>query len=173
MTGNIEHFSELHRKNMEAAMRMAQLSIENSQRIMALQSELAKEMFQSGVENAKAQTGTTDPQAMIQLRTQYAQETTKRMVAAAQQIAEIGNSARAEFTRLVTEQLASGSQDLTESLQGFLKNLPGQTPNMMESFQQAISTANAAFEQITKASTAAMGSAAETVKKAATGGLHK
>ena len=173
MTGNIEHFSELHRKNMEAAMRMAQLSVENSQRIMALQSELAKEMFQSGVENAKAQTGATDPQAMIQLRTQYAQETTKRMVAAAQQIAEIGNSARAEFTRLVTEQLASGSQDLTESLQGFMKNLPGQTPNMMESFQQAISTANAAFEQITKASTAAMGTAAETVKKAATGGLHK
>ncbi|MBK7768635.1 MAG: phasin family protein [Sulfuritalea sp.] len=173
MTGNIEHFSELHRKNMEAAMRMAQLSIENSQRIMALQSELAKEMFQSGVENAKAQTGATDPQAMIQLRTQYAQETTKRMVAAAQQIAEIGNSARAEFTRLVTEQLASGSQDLTESLQGFMKNLPGQTPNMMESFQQAISTANAAFEQITKASTAAMGTAAETVKKAASGGLHK
>lgn len=171
MTGNIEHFSELHRKNMEAAMRMAQLSIENSQRIMALQSELAKEMFQSGVENAKAQTGATDPQAMIQLRTQYAQETTKRMVAAAQQIAEIGNSARAEFTRLVTEQLASGSQDLTESLQGFMKNLPGQTPNMMESFQQAISTANAAFEQITKASTAAMGTAAETVKKAT--GLHK
>ena len=110
---------------------------------------------------------------MIQLRTQYAQETTKRMVAAAQQIAEIGNSARAEFTRLVTEQLASGSQDLTESLQGFLKNLPGQTPNMMESFQQAIATANSAFEQITKASTAAMGNAAETVKKAAAATTRK
>ena len=173
MTGNIEHFSELHRKNMEAAMRMAQLSVENSQRIMALQSELAKEMFQSGVENAKAQTGATDPQAMMALRTQYAQETTKRMVAAAQQIAEIGNSARAEFTRLVTEQLASGSQDLTESLQSFMKNLPGQTPNMMESFQQAISTANAAFEQITKASTAAMGTAAETVKKATAAATRK
>ena len=173
MTGNIEHFSELHRKNMEAAMRMAQLSIENSQRIMALQSELAKEMFQSGVENAKAQTGTQDPQAMMALRAQYAQETTKRMVAAAQQIAEIGNSARAEFTRLVTEQLASGSQDLTESLQSFMKNLPGQAPNMMESFQQAIASANAAFEQITKASTAAMGSVGESVKKAAASATRK
>jgi phasin family protein len=118
MAGKMEQFSELHRKNMEAAMRMAQLSIENSQRIMALQSELAKEMFQSGVENAKAQTGAQDPMAMMQLRTQYAQETTQRMVAAAQQIAEISNSARAEFARLVTEQLASGSQDMTESRQG-------------------------------------------------------
>ena len=173
MTGNIEHFSELHRKNMEAAMRMAQMSIENSQRIMALQSELAKEMFQSGVENAKAMTTAGDPQKALQLRTEYAQATTQRMVAAAQQIAEISNEARAEFARLVTEQLATGSQDMTESLQAFMKNLPGQTPNMMESFQQAIATANQAFEQISKASTAAMNTVGETVKQATSGVKHK
>ena len=165
MVAKIEQFSELHRKNMEAAMRMAQLSMENSQRIMALQSELAKEMFQSGVENAKALTAARDPQAAMQLRTEYAQATTQRMVAAAQQIAAISNEARTEFARLVTEQLATGSQDMTESLQSFMKNLPGQTPNMMESFQQAIATANQAFEQITKASTAAMGSVGDAVKK--------
>ncbi|MCM2309304.1 MAG: phasin family protein [Sulfuritalea sp.] len=173
MAGKTEQFSELHRKNMEAAMRLAQLSIENSQRIMALQSELAREMFQSGVEAAKAQSGASDPQTIMQLRTQYAQETTQRMVAAAQQIAEISNAARAEFSRLVAEQLASGSQDMTESLQTFMKSLPGQTPNMMESFQQAIATANQAFEQIAKASTAAMGSVGETVKKAAAGAKRK
>ena len=173
MTGKIEQFSELHRKNMEAAMRMAQMSIENSQRIMALQSSLAKEMFQSGVDNAKALTSARDPQAALQLRTEYAQETTQRMVAAAQQIAEISNSARAEFSRLVTEQLASGSQDMTESLQAFMKNLPGQTPNMMESFQQAIATANQAFEQISKASAAAMNNVGETVKKATSGATRK
>ncbi len=166
MVAKIEQFTELHRKNMEAAMRMAQMSIENSQRIMALQSELAKEMFQSGVENAKALTTARDPQTALQLRTEYAQETTQRMVAAAQQIAEIGNGARAEFARLITEQLASGSQDMAESFQAFMKNLPGQTPNMMESFQQAIATANQAFEQIAKTSTAAMNTVGESVKKA-------
>lgn len=165
MVAKIEQFSELHRKNMEAAMRMAQLSMENSQRIMALQSELAKEMFQSGVENAKALTAARDPQTALQLRTEYAQQTTQRMVAAAQQIAEISNEARTEFARLVTEQLATGSQDMTESLQSFMKNLPGQTPNMMESFQQAIATANQAFEQIAKASTAAMSSVGDAAKK--------
>ena len=165
MAAKLENFSELQRKNMEAAMRLAQLSIENSQRIMALQNDLAKEMFQAGVENAKAQASARDPQSVMQLRTQYAQETTQRMVEAAQQIAEIGNGARAEFARLITEQLASGSQDMAESFQSFMKNLPGQTPNMMESFQQAIATANQAFEQITKASTAAMTSVGESVKK--------
>jgi hypothetical protein len=43
----------------------------------------------------------------------------------------------------------------------------------MESFQQAIATANAAFEQISKASTAAMNNVGETVKKAAAGAKRK
>lgn len=171
MAAKMEQFGELHRKNMEAAMRLAQLSIENSQRIMSLQSELAKEMFQSSVENARAQSDAADPMAMMQLRADYARDTTQRMVSAAQKIAEIGNSARADFARLITEQLASGSQEMAESFQTFMKSLPGQTPNMMESFQQAMSTANQAFEQIAKASTAAMNSMGDAVRKSA--GKHK
>jgi hypothetical protein len=62
---------------------------------------------------------------------------------------------------------------MTESMQAFMKTLPGQTPNMMESFQQAIATANAAFEQISKASTAAMGNVGETMKKATGGAKRK
>jgi ABC-type transporter MlaC component len=57
---------------------------------------------------------------------------------------------------------------MAESFQAFMKNLPGQTPNMMESFQQAIATANQAFEQIAKTSTAAMNTVGDSVKKAST-----
>jgi phasin family protein len=172
MTLKTEQFSELHRKNMEAAMRLAQLSIENSQRVMALQSELAKALFEQGVANAKAQTGAKDPSELMKLRADYAQETTKQMVAAAQEIAAIGNEARVEFSRLLTEQLASGSKDMTDSMQSFFKSLPGGNPNMMEAMQQAISTANSAFEQIASVSSAAMNSVGEMAKKA-TGGKRK
>ena len=74
MASKVEQFSELQRKNMEAAMRLAQLSIENSQRIMAIQSELARELFQDSVANAKAQTSAKDPQSVMSLRAQYAQD---------------------------------------------------------------------------------------------------
>jgi phasin family protein len=167
MVGKNEQFSELNRKGMSAAMRMAQLSMENSQRIMALQSELAREMFQSGVENAQALAVAKDPQAIMQLRTRHAQETTQRMVTVAQQIAEISNHAREELARFVSEQLASGNQGMAESMQAFMKTLPAQTPNMMESFQQAVATATSAFENLSKASTAAMSGASKTAKKPA------
>jgi phasin family protein len=153
-----DNLTELNRRNMEAAMRLAQMSIENSQRVMALQNELAREMFQQGVDNARSLASAKDPQQLMQMRTQYAQETAQQMMAAAQKVAEIGNEARAEFTRMLTEQLASGNQEMVDAFQGFFKVMPGQNNNFMEIMQQSMATANNAFEQIAQASAAAFGS---------------
>lgn len=155
MTGKIENYSELNRKNMDAAMRLAQMSIENSQRVVALQNELARELFQSGVENAKAQSSAKDPQEVLRLRAEYAQETARRMMETAQKVAEISNAARVDFAHMLTEQLAAGSQEMADAFQGFFKSMPGPNSNMMEVMQQAMATANGAFEQIAQASTAA------------------
>jgi phasin family protein len=168
MAGKVENLSELNRKNMEAAMRLAQLSIENSQRVMALQNELARELFNDGVENARAQSGAKDPQEVLRLRAEYAQETARKMMTVAQQVAEIGNDSRVAFSRMLTEQLASGSQEMADAFQGFFKSLPGQNPNMMEMMQQAMNTANSAFEQIAKATTANLNSLAEAAQPART-----
>jgi phasin family protein len=173
MAGKTENFSELNRKNMEAAMRLAQLSIENSQRVMALQSDLARELFQQSVENARAQTTAQDPQEVLRLRTQYAQETAQKMMATAQKVAELGNDARVEFTRMLTEQLASGSQEMVDAFQGFFKTMPGQNANVLEVMQQAMATANSAFEQIAQASTAAFSGMTEAAQKTATGRAKK
>ena len=160
-----EQLSELNRKNMEAAMRLAQLSIENSQKIMALQSELARELFQESVTNAKAQSSAKDPQEIMTLRTRYAQDTTQKMMESAQRIAEIGNEARLEFSRLLTEQLASGSHELMDSFQSFFKSLPGQNPNVMDAMQQAMARANSAFEQMTQVSAGAFNNMNDFVRK--------
>lgn len=165
MVGKAENFSELNRKNMEAAMRLAQMSIENSQRVMALQNELARELFNDGVENARAQSSAKDPQEVMRLRAEYAQATAKKMMAVAQQVAEIGNDSRQTFSRMLTEQLASGSQDMADAFQGFFKSLPGQNTNVMEIMQQAMANANAAFEQIAQATTSTFAGMTEAATK--------
>lgn len=161
-----ETLNELNRKNMEAAMRLAQMSIENSQRVMTLQNELARELFTDGVENAKAQAAAKDPQEVLRLRSVYAQETAQKMMQTAQQVAAISNDARVEFSRMLTEQLASGSQEMADAFQGFFKSMPGtQGGNMMEVMQQAMATANSAFEQMAKVSASAFSNMTEAAQK--------
>jgi phasin family protein len=167
MAAKTEHLSEIHRKNMEAAMRLAQLSIDNSQRVMALQSELARELLQDSVENAQAQTAAGDPQEMLRLRAAYTQETARKMMAAAQKIAEVGNEARAQFSRLMTEQLAADSQEMIDAFQSFFAALPGQNASVMDSMRQAMATANNAFEQIAQASASVFGQVNEMARTGA------
>jgi len=163
----LKEFNELQRKNMEAAMKLAQLSIDNSQRIMELQSNLAKKMFEDSVANAKAQSAAKDPQEVMKLRTEYAQATAQKMMEAAKAMAEIGNASRLEFSAMLTEQLKIGKTDIAEAFQTYLKAMPGQGTKEFEKMKESMASITGAFEQITKSSTAAFSNMATPAKKAA------
>jgi phasin family protein len=155
MTNKQDQFNELQKKNLEAAMRLAQLSIENSQRIMELQVQTAKDLFEDGVQNAKAMSSVKDPKSLMDLRAQYAQQTTEKMLSCAREIAQITTQAQSEVGRLVGEQLSSGSQDVFEAMQKMFSGMPITDHNAMGAIQTAMDTARNAFEQMTRTSTEA------------------
>lgn len=148
-----DQYNELQKKNLEAAMRLAQLSIENSQRLMELQVATAKSLFEEGVNNAKALSAAKDPQAMMELRTQFAQSSTEKMLACAREIAELTSRTQTEVGKLVSEQLSSGGQDIFEAMQKMFKGMPISDQNSMSAIQTAMDTTRSAFEQMTRAST--------------------
>ena len=155
MASKQEQLNELQKKNLEAAMRLAQMSIENSQRIMEIQDNTAKRLFEEGVHNAKALSAAKDPQGAMEMRASYAQRTTEEMLACARQIAEITASTQAEFGRLVGEQLSSGSTDMFEAMQKMFTGMPIADQNALGAMQTAMDTTRAAFEQMTRASSQA------------------
>lgn len=157
MTINTEKLTELHRKNMETATRLAQLSVDHSQRVMALQAALAKSLYAASVKSVKAQAKVKNPQDLLRLQTDYARDTTQRVVDMAKQVAEVGNTARADFSQVLAEQLVSGKEELTNSLQSFMAYLPKRIPNLSAAIEQAMAAANSAFEQVSKLSAAATG----------------
>lgn len=152
MAASKQDFNELQKKNLEAAMRLAQLSIENSQRVMELQVATAKSLFEEGVQNAKALSAVKDPKQVVELRTQYAQATTEKMLSCAREIAEITTRTQAEVGKLVGEQLSTGSHDVFDAMQKMFKGMPITDQNAMGAMQTAMDTTRAAFEQMTRAS---------------------
>ena len=150
-----EQFTAIQKKNLETAMRLAQMSIENSQRIMEVQVQTAKELFDDSVANAKALSAVRDPKDMLNLRSEYAQVATEKMMACARQIAEITGTAQAEVGRMVSEQLATGSTDAMEAMQKMFSGMQFGDQNAMNVLQNAMNQAQSAFEQMTRASTEA------------------
>jgi phasin family protein len=160
-----DHMTDMQQKGMDTAKQLAQLSIENSQRILKLQAELAQELFKDGVASAKSLLEAKDPQQMLALQTRYAQEMAQKLSAATQKVSAVGDQAREQLTRLMSGQLAEGRDGLQNVFKDFLQLPQTANPDYAKVVQQAMATANQAFEQIAKASTAAFTSMGEAAKQ--------
>lgn len=152
-----EQMSEMHQKSIDAAMKLTQMSLENSKRIMELQVETARALFEGSVKNARALSEAKDPQAALALRTQFAQETSSKMMEAMRQMADITAEAQAEFNKMLGQQMAGSSQEMMENFKKMMSvsGLPGGGQDAFATMQKAFGTAKDAFDQIAKASAAA------------------
>ena len=150
-----KQFNELHRITLESAVNLVQASIENSQRIVAIQTDVANMLFQAHVDNARAISSINDGQETVSLRTQHTRNTMRTLLNAAQEISEIGKASRIEFSRLMSAQGASDNNDIMKSFQAFFGTLPGQNTTLVDAMQQAMHQTNKALEQFAEATAAA------------------
>ncbi len=168
MSQPTEQLNELHKKNIDAAMKLTQLSMENSKRIIELQVETARTLFEESVKNAQALAEAKDPQAALALRTQFAQDTAQKMMESMRHMGEIATTAQAEFTRTLTQQVSGAGHELMESFQKMmaLSNIPGGNQSAVVAMQHAFDNAKSAFDEIAKTSTAAFSNMAHVTGKA-------
>lgn len=155
-----EVVSALQKKNLEAAVKLAQLSIDNSQRILQLQMQVAKDLFEDGVVNAQALAQVKTPQEAMELRTRYAQQAAEKMFACSRGIADVTAELQTEMGKLVSAQLSAGSNEMIEAMQGFLKGMPLNSHAAAEALQSTFDAARKTLEQVAKASSEAFSSIA-------------
>lgn len=160
-----EVVSALQKKNLDAAVKLAQLSIENSQRILQLQMQIAKELFEDGVVNAQALAQVKTPQEAMELRTRYAQQAAEKMFSCSRGIADVTAELQNEMGKLVSQQLSSGSHEMIEAMQSFLKGMPMNSHAAAEALQSTFDAARKTLEQVAKASSEAFGSIAKSTGK--------
>jgi phasin family protein len=169
MAAKPEQINELQKKSLEAAVQLAQLSIENTQRVIEIQVAVAKSLFEDSVTNAKALTSVKDPQEAVQLRTRFAQTTAEKVFAGAREIAEVATQAQAQVGKLVGEQLTAGSTEVLGVFQNLFKGLPIADQGTLDAIQTTLNTTRTAVEQLTRASSEAFQAFTQVQVPATTG----
>ena len=151
-----ESLQDLQSKNLETGMKLAQITLDNSQRLIALQLEITRKLVEDSIDNARSLTSLKDPQQILSQQTQYAQETAQTMMDAVRQLAEATATSRAEINHLFAEQFANGGKDFINSFQSLFGNIPNTGSSFMDSVQQSMSSFTQAYEQFAKASAASL-----------------
>jgi hypothetical protein len=140
--------TEMQRKNMEVAMRLVQLTVENSMQIMAAIAALADALCRQSFAIARRQADTEDANEIVRLNADYRQQTTQTVMNSARKIAEIGNDMRIRFAHLLTEQLASGDEELLDAFQSFFAVLPARSPAVIVPAYPVVKAATTGFDRI-------------------------
>lgn len=169
MAAKTEQINELQKKSIDAAVQLAQLSIENTQRVIEIQVAVAKSLFEDSVNNAKALSGIKDPQEAVQLRTRFAQNTAEKVFAGAREIAEVATKAQSQVSKLVGEQFTSSSTEVLDAIQQLFKGLPMGDQGAMSAIQNTLNTTRTAVEQLARASTEAFQAFTQVQVPATTG----
>lgn len=145
----------MQKKNLDSAVRLAQMSIENSQRILQLQVDVARDLFDEGVASAKQMAHVGSPQEAMELRARYAQQSAEKMFACSRSIAEITAELQTEMGKMVSDQLNSGSHDMLEAMQQFMTGMPLNNHAAAEVLQHTFDAARKTLEQVAKVSSEA------------------
>ena len=153
--------ASLQKKHLDAAVGLAQISIENSQRILALQMQAARDIFEGSIEGTRAITQAKTPQEAMELRARYAQQSAEKMFACSRSLAEITAEVQNSMGKLVSQQLSSGGQEMAEAMQGLLTGMPINNHAAAEAMQSTFAAARKTLEQVAQASTAAFQSVAQ------------
>jgi len=156
MTAKSEQLNEVQKKSLEAAVQLAQLSIENTQRVIEVQVAVAKSLFEDSVTNVKALSGIKNPQEAVQLRTRFAQNSAEKVFAGAREITEIASQAQAQISKLVGEQITNSSTEVLGAIQKMFQGLPIADESTLNAIQSTLNTTRNAVEQLTRASSEAM-----------------
>lgn len=153
-----EKLQAMQQEQFNATMRLANVAMANAQKMIALQAQAARALFEDSVAQAQAMTQAgSDPKALMETRTAAMQKSAQHVMEMSRQMAEALAGMHAEFQQMLSEHMQSSGARMLEGVQAMFGGMPAMPGDAAKMFEQAIATMRGAFEEMTGAAQGAMG----------------
>lgn len=130
--------SETQQRNVDTAVRLMRLSAGNTRAVIELLGALALALLDLHEAEARALASAADPEQAMRVRVQHTHAAARLMLESARRMVDLGNEERIAFSRLLTEQLASGNHELMDAFQSFFNVLPLRNADLVAVFRLAL-----------------------------------
>ncbi|MEK6592300.1 MAG: phasin family protein [Pseudomonadota bacterium] len=146
-----EQISAANQAAVETAMQLAQISMQNAERLVRLQLDAAKGMLADNLKNAQALTEVKDPQQLAALRAKALESGVEQMTAYSRSIYDLAAKTQAEFGKIMESRIAAFSHEVTQLVDEAAKSAPAGSAPAIAAMKQALATTNAMIETMTRA----------------------
>ena len=147
-----DHFVPFHRQSLESAQAIALASFAGFEKLAQLNMQAAKAAVEESVQRSMSLLETRDVKALAETVTDSAQPAGDKFAAYAKHVYGIASETGAEIAKVVEKQFTEGNRQLTASIEAMTKNSPAGSEGIMTLVKSAVTTANATWDQVNKAS---------------------
>ncbi|WP_293762123.1 phasin family protein [uncultured Aquitalea sp.] len=146
-----DQFSKASLSGFEAALRVAQISLDSAERLVKLNLEASKQTLEENVKIAKALAESSDPQQALSQLNKLTTQSIDTAVANSRNVYEIVSSAQTELSKLAEDNLGNFNKGLITALEGAAKNAPAGSDAALNAVKTSLAAAAAAVNSFSKA----------------------
>ncbi|MGH8618878.1 MAG: phasin family protein [Burkholderiales bacterium] len=159
-----DQISAAGKDNVDAALKLASLSVATAERLMRLQMEAAKAFVTEQSANAQALAGARDPESMLTMRSKLAEQAVERALGYSRSVYEIAAQTQHEIAGVMEERFNAMRQDMQGAMEEMFKNAPGGAEPALNAIKAAFASSQNAFDTMSKAAKQATDAAEANVK---------
>jgi phasin family protein len=143
--------SDISSATVDAAARLAKVSMDSTERAFAVQLEYAKGALSQATLTAKALAGAKDVQELMALRSRIAENALENLMGYSRSLYEVASEAQSEFSKLAEERMSSFQRAVTDSVDQAARSAPAGGDLAAAAIKSSLAATTAAFDTFTKA----------------------
>lgn len=153
---------QLGKSSIEAALTMANITLQSTERLLDLNLKTAKEALDESMRNAKALTEAKNVQDFVALQSNAARPGIDKAIAYSRGVYEVASQAQTELNKLVEARMAEVNEGFMTALDKAAKAAPAGSEPAFAAFKSAVAMANSAYDTFTKVARQAADTAVNT-----------
>lgn len=150
MNATTEQFSKFSLGNYEAALRIAQITLDSTERLMKYNLDLSKQSLEENVRFARELSTTTDPQEVANRFKKLAGEALEKAVEGARGYYELLSQTQNEVTQLAEENMSGFNKSLISQVETMAKSAPAGSDVAVNAVKTTIAATAATINSVTK-----------------------
>ncbi|MEE9929126.1 phasin family protein [Microvirgula aerodenitrificans] len=168
MFNQTERLQDLQKNQLDRALRLSSIVLASAERFAALQLELSKKLLAEQASTAKTLASAKDPKALAEVQATLAQPGIEQVFGAARSVYDAAVETQNEVQSFIEEQILDFNKLVCASLDNISKNAPAGSDAAVNIAKNAITSATAAYDSLSRTAKKVSSELAEAGVEAAT-----
>lgn len=163
-------FAEFNQSALRAVVGFAQLSVENTERIVNLNLESAKVALEESAQHARALVEVKDPQELAALRAKATEASLEKALTYSRNLYELANQTQAKVVQLLEAQFNVFNENMVSVVENAARSAPAGADLALAAVKSSVANGNVAvdtFKQAANQASRMTDNAVDSVQRAA------